>query len=45
MLRCIRMNNAPQVSHIIQLTIRYSDNKFERLVEVKGITGVIYKFI
>jgi hypothetical protein len=31
----------PDVSHIIQLSIRYSENKFERIIEVKGNSGVI----
>jgi hypothetical protein len=42
MLRCCRLTQTPHVSHIIQLSIKYSDNKFERLIEVKGITGVNY---
>ena len=44
-LRCLRIMKSPIISHIIQLSIRYSENKFERIIEVKGNAGVLnYNF-
>jgi hypothetical protein len=41
LLNCFnRSRSDQQLSNVIQLSIKYSNNKFERIVEIKGDSGV-----
>jgi hypothetical protein len=44
-MECFNVTRNRSLVSSLQLSVKYSENKYERIIELKGLSGVKYKYI